>query len=150
MNKILSLIFLAILAAGCNKDSGNERPDPTDPINSAVYQLEGTTNSNISGAARFVRNQDNSTTVFISLINASSEIHPASIHYNSVEEGGGLAISLNACLCAESETTITNLDNGNPINFDQLMVFDGHINIYESEVLNTIVIAQVNIGSNAN
>ncbi len=150
MKKILALVLLITLVYGCDKENNSETPDPTDPVNRVVYQLAGVTNSNITGKATFTRNEDNSTTVNIELENASSVLHPAAINYNSIEQGGGLAITLNACECAVSETVVTRLDNGNSINYDQLMVFDGHINIYESEVLNNVIIAQVNIGSNAN
>lgn len=139
-----------ILFSACKKDDVGEAINPIDPVNEVIYQLNGITNSNITGEARFVRNEDDSTTIYIKLINASSEIHPASIHYNNVQEGGAVAVSLNACLCAESKTVVTALDNGNPINFNQFQVFDGHINIYESEDLNDVIIAQVNIGLNSN
>ena len=150
MRSYINILLFALLFTACKKDDVSEAIDLVDPVNEVVYSLNGVTNSNISGAARFVRNEDDSTTIYISLINASSEVHPASIHYNSVVEGGEVAVSLNACLCSESETVVSNLDNGNPINFNQFQVFDGHINIYESDILNDVIIAQVNIGSNAN
>ncbi len=150
MKNYVTAILLSILFIACKKDDANEGVDPIDPINEVIYQLSGITNSNITGEARFVRNSDETTTIYISLINASSEIHPASIRYNSAQEGGGVAVTLNACLCAESETIVTSLDNGNPITFNEFQEFDGHINIYESDVLDDVIIAQVNIGSNSN
>lgn len=151
MKKFYIFLFAAIvLLPGCKKDDANEAIDPVDPVNEVSYQLNGVTNSNITGEARFVRNEDDSTIIYISLINASSELHPATIRYNSIAEGGTVAVTLNSCICAESETVVSNLDNGNPINFNQFLDFDGHINIYESEELNDVIIAQVNIGSNSN
>ena len=150
MKKLTPLLLLFIVFTGCKKDDPKTVIDPVDPINEVVYQLTGVTNSNITGEARFVRNEEDATIVYIRLINASEELHPASIHFNSVEVGGNLAVTLNSCICFESETTITNLDNGTPISFDEFLLFDGHINVYESEVLNDVIIAQVNIGSNSN
>ena len=150
MNKLMPLFAFVFLFTGCKKDESNEVNDPIDPINTVIYELSGVTNSNITGQATFTRNEDNSTTVFIRLSGASDLEHPASIHYNSASEGGGLAITLNSCECLESETLITEFDNGNPIDFDEMMSFDGHINIFESIALNDVIIAQVDIGSNDN
>ena len=134
-------------------DTTDDNPDDTtndDPVDSIVYVISGLGESDITGEATFDRNEDNSTTVYIELINASSEIHPTSINFNSVEEGGEKAITLNACECAVSTTIVATMDDGSPINYDELIDFDGHLNIYESEVLDDVIIAQSNIGSNSN
>ena len=152
MKKTLMLLALFVSILSCNSNDDDFVSlviDRTDPANSAIYQLAGTTNSNITGEVTFARNQDNSTTVFVRLTGASEGIHPAAIHFNSIEEGGGQAISLNACECLESETVVSQLDDGTSINFDQLINFNGHLNIFESEALRNIIIAQTNIGSNA-
>ncbi len=153
MKKTLMFLALFISISSCNKINNDDFVslviDRTDPANAVIYQLAGTTNSNISGEVTFARNQDNTTTVFVRLVGASEGIHPAAIHFNSKEEGGSQAIQLNACECLESETVVTQLDDGTSINFDQLINFDGHLNIFESEALSDIIIAQTNIGSNA-
>jgi len=152
MKKILMLLALFISISSCNNNDDDFVSlviDRTDPANSVIYQLEGFTNSNISGEATFARNQDNTTTVFIRLVGASEGIHPASIHFNSKEEGGSQAIRLNSCECLESETVVTQLNDGTSINFDELIDFDGHLNIFESETLSDVIIVQTNIGSNA-
>lgn len=153
MKKIITLLALVVAISSCNNNNDDEFVstviDRTDPENSVIYQLAGTTNSNISGEVTFARNQDNTTTVFVRLVGASEGVHPAAIHFNSKEEGGSQAIQLNACECLESETVVSQLDDGTSINFDQLINFNGHLNVFESEALSDIIIAQVNIGSNA-
>lgn len=139
-------LFSSIIS--CDNDDVSFVIDRKDPANSVIYQLAGTTNSNISGEVTFARNQDNSTTVYVLLVGASEGIHPAAIHFNSKEEGGNQAIGLNSCECLESETVVTQLDDGTSINFDELINFDGHLNIFESAVLNDVIIAQTNVGSN--
>ena len=149
MKKILMTLALFSSIISCDNDDVSFVIDRKDPANSVIYQLAGTTNSNITGEVTFARNQDNTTTVFVRLEGASEGIHPAAIHFNSKEEGGSQAIWLNSCECLESETVVTQLDDGTSINFDELINFDGHLNIFESPVLNDIIIAQTNIGSNA-
>ncbi len=177
MKKLVLLFFVFALTLGCSKDdnsspdpdntsvndsndstndnnddSPDDKPDdsPDDPVDSIVYNFTEVGNSGVSGEATFERNEDNSTTVLIELENATSEIHPASINFNSMGEGGDVAITLNSCECAVSTTIVATFDDGSPITFDELLDFNGHINIYESEVLNDVIIAQTNIGVNSN
>lgn len=149
------ILFLLSLAVSCSKnenadvdnpDGGN--PDP-DPVEQVVYDLLSVNDSGVTGTATLIRNDNGTSTIYIELENAQNGIHPAAVHNNSLEEGGTVAITLNECECAISETVITELDNGTSITFDQLNAFDGHINIYQSEANMDNVIAHANIGSNA-
>lgn len=151
MKKLISPIVAVclLIMLGCKNDD-IEPFDPTDPINNKVYDLVGITNSNITGEATFTRKADGTTTVYIKVVNASDEIHPAEIHYNSKEQGGDLALTLNACNCDESITEVSALDDGTPVTFDDLIIFNGHINIYESPSRKDVIIAQTNIGINSN
>lgn len=149
------ILLLLALAVSCSKsenadvdnpDSGD--PDP-DPVEQVVYDLLSVNDSGTTGTATLIRNDDGTSTIYIELVNAPAGVHPAAVHNNSLEEGGTIAITLNECECAISETVITELDNGTPITFDGLNAFDGHINIYQSETNMDNVIAHANIGSNA-
>ena len=150
------LILLMSLALGCSKSEdadvnnpdGGKEPEP-DPVELVTYNLTEVNNSGTTGTAKLIRNQDGTSTIYIELTNAPEGLHPAAVHYNSREEGGDIAITLNACECLISETVITELDNGTAISFDQLMVFDGYINIYLGSESMDSIIAQANIGSNA-
>ncbi|MBT8315901.1 MAG: hypothetical protein KJP26_15700, partial [Maribacter sp.] len=62
-------------------------------------------------------------------------------------EGGDVAITLNACQCSISDTTITQLDNGNPITYEGLLSLNGHITILDNS---NNIIAVADIGANAN
>lgn len=156
--KILSgtlLILLMSFALGCSKSEdadvdnpiGND-PDP-DPVELVTYNLMAVNNSGAAGTVKLIRNDDGTATFYIELTSAPAGLHPAAVHENSLEEGGPIAITLNACECLISETVITQLDDGTAITFDQLMVFDGYITIYQGSENLDIIIAQVNIGSNA-
>ena len=131
-----------------NPDSKDPTPDP-DPVELVTYNLTAVNNSGTAGTAKLIRNSDGTSTIYIELTNAPEGLHPAAVHNNSLEEGGDIAITLNACECLISETIITELDNGTAITFDQLMVFDGYINIYQGTESMDTIIAHANIGSNA-
>ena len=150
-------IPVVLLFLGCSKsesadvnnpDSNNPDPDP-DPIELVTYNLTAVNNSGASGTAKLIRNQDGTSTIYIELTNAPEGLHPAAVHFESLEEGGDIAITLNACECLISETVITELDNGTAISFDQLMVFDGYINIYLGTESMDSIIAHANIASKA-
>ena len=152
----LSLSFL-IVALGCSKseevDVNNpNNPDPESEIPSdperVDYELLSANGSGVTGIASFIPNDDGTTTVYIDLENATQGIHPATVNFGSLEDGGTIAITLNECECEISETVVSQLDNGTPVNFLDLVTFDGHLNIYESPSDGSII-AHANIGSNA-
>ena len=152
--RMLLMLFMS-LALSCSKseDADVNNPDgkdpEPDPVELVTYNLTAVNNSGAVGTAKLIRNQDGTSTIFIELTSAPEGLHPAAVHYNSLEEGGDIAITLNACECLISETVITELDNGTAITFDQLMVFDGYINIYLGSESMDNIIAHANIGSNA-
>ena len=152
----LSLSFIMV-ALGCStseeldvNNPNNPDPDSGIPNNPerVDYELVSANGSLVTGIASFIPNSDGSTTIYIDLENASQGIHPATVNFGNLSDGGSIAISLNECECEISETVVTQLDNGTPITFVDLMTFDGHLNIYESPSDGT-VIANTNIGSNA-
>ncbi len=154
---LFGLFFLVVLF-GCSKseeaDVNNPNtPDPDSEVPSdperVDYQLLSFNNSGVTGTASFIPNDDDTTTVYIELVGATQEEHPATINFGNVETGGAIAIELETCTCAISETVITQLDDGTPITFVELMNFDGHLNIFQSPT-DATKIAVANIGANAN
>jgi len=149
-------IPMILLFLGCSKSENadvnnpeeSKDPDP-ELVELVTYNLTPVNDSGTTGTAKLIRNSDGTSTIYIELANAPEGLHPAAVHNNSVEEGGDIAITLNACECLISETVITELDNGFAITFDQLMVFDGYINIYQGIESMDSIIAHANIGSNA-
>ena len=156
LTKYYNLFFL-LLTFGCSKSEdadvnnlvseGPIEEIPTDPER-VDYNLLSANNSGVTGTASFIPNDDGSTTIYIELFGDTDELHPVTINYGNVETGGSVAITLEVCECAISETLVTQLDDGTPITFVDLMTFDGHINIYQSPT-DASLIAVANIGSNA-
>jgi hypothetical protein len=122
-----------------------EVPDDPERVD---YNLVSANDSGVTGTASFIPNDDGSTTVYIELKGATKELHPAAINFGEVDSEGAVAITLEVCECAISETVVDQLDNGTPVSFLELMTFDGHLNIYQSTT-DATKIAVSNIGSNA-
>ncbi len=157
-------LFAMVVAIGCsdssedadvnnpnipsNPDGEGPSPEIPDDPERVDYELFSVNDSGVTGFASFIPNEDGTTTVYIDLENASEGIHPASINFGNVDDGGTVAISLNECECEISETVVTQFDNGTPVTFVELITFDGHLVILESQSDATII-ANTNIGSNA-
>jgi len=105
--------------------------------------------SDIRGKAKFTEDNNGSTFILIELTGTNTQVHPAFIRFDNARDNGENAITLNNCTCKISETLVTNLDNGNKINFDKLSRFNGHIAILASKTDNTVV-GVANIGINLN
>jgi len=155
-----AFVFLsatALMFFSCSKSDNIQvnDPDSDGPITEIPqdpervdFNLVSLNNSGIAGMVSLIPGADGSTTVYIELTGTNQELHPASINFGDMDSGGAVAITLDACECRISETVVSQLDDGTPIDFVGLMNFDGHLNIYESPGDNTVV-AQINIGSNA-
>ncbi len=120
--------------------------------NSVTYALNELGGSGVSGTATFAERKDGSSLVTLVLAGTPADgNHPAHIHFNSAEEGGGIAVSLTNVEGASglSKTSVMTRDNNLPILYSELTEFDGYINIHLSPDDLATVVAQGNIGSNA-
>jgi len=133
-------------------------PDPDPDMEDAVtetasktYVLGSLDVDDISGTARFATFSNDSTVVELKLNNTpDGGMHPAHIHFNTAAEGGDIALSLAIVdgSTGESSTPVTALDDGTAISYDELLEFDGYINVHLSaDDLGTIV-GQGDIGQN--
>lgn len=111
-----------------------------------VYPLAERAAPGISGTATFAKRVSGETLVTLALQNTpSGGIHPAHIHDNTALETGNVAFSLTSV----DGTTGMSITNISDITYDELIAFDGYINVHLSaDDLGTIV-AQGDIGGNA-
>jgi len=119
---------------------------------SITYMLSAVTNNAISGTAKFTKRVSGETLVSIALTGTTAGVSsPAHIHLNSVAQGGSIAIDLTAVKGAtgKSETSVSKLNSGVAITYDQLLTFNGYINVHQSAGNLATLIAQGNIGANA-
>ncbi|NNK17632.1 MAG: hypothetical protein HKP49_00605 [Maribacter sp.] len=141
----ISVLVLAFLLLACSKDD----VEKAVILQSVEYSIYDVSSSNISGKATFTQEDNGSTHVLIELEGAFTSENPAYIRFNSAAEGGDVAITLNACQCSISDTTITQLDNGRPITYEGLINLNGHITIHTGAGHQAPIAAVADIGSNA-
>ena len=148
---LLGLGLMGVTSCG---DDDGEMPIPAEPGETGMsmsYDLGAVNNSGVNGTVRFAALDNNEVKITISLSGTTAGAsHPAHLHDNTAAEGGGIAISLEPVDGATgmSETIISAKDDGTPITYDELLDFDGYVNVHLSmEDLATIV-AQGDIGQN--
>lgn len=152
MKNLLHAIFLAlpVLFMSCSGDDAMQPVGQKFNGETKSFDLSSVSDPSISGTATFIENEDNSTTVEIMLTGTSSGMHPAHIHLNSAAEGGGIALTFESIdgSTGKSTTTFSALNDGTAISYDEVINFDGYINVHlSSEDLGTLV-AQGDIGVN--
>jgi len=78
--------------------------------------------------------------------------HPAHIHANTAAMGGGILVSLNNVdgETGKSQTNITQLDDMTALSYDDILTINGYINVHLSASMLGTIIAQGDIGANAN
>jgi plastocyanin len=118
---------------------------------SETYQLSEKDLTGISGTAKIEERVNGTTLLTLTLAGTPQDgIHPAHIHENDATTGGGILISLISVdgNTGTSKTQVEQLDDGTAITYDQLVDFNGHINVHLSEAELSTIVAQGNIGSN--
>lgn len=160
--QILPILASILFMASCSSDDGTitqpepetEEPETETPVtetSSKTYTLDSVANPDISGTAKFITFSNDSTVVELQLENTpSGGMHPAHIHFNTAAEGGDIALTLTTVdgSTGESSTHITALDDGTAITYEELLEYDGYINVHLSaDELGTLV-AQGDIGQN--
>lgn len=144
---LLTCLGLLVIAS-CGDD------DPVDPMptgNDQQFTLAAVAGSGISGTAKFEELDNEAVKITLTLSGtAQGESHPAHIHFNTAAESGGIALSLTPVDGATgiSETIATSLDDGPALTYEQVMDFDGYINVHKSASDLTTLVAQGDIGQN--
>ncbi len=152
---ILPVLFIAaaIFTISCGDDDpitdNNTEPTPTGK--SKTFALNTKAVDGISGTAKFIENSDASTTIELKLTGTpDAGAHPAHIHVNTAAETGSIAVTLGIVdgTTGMSTITISELDDKTSITYDQLLDFDGYINVHMSASDLGTIVAQGDIGQN--
>jgi len=161
--RILPIMAGILFIASCGNDDGTvkppkeeeiEEPEVETPVTetaSKTYNLGAVANPDISGTARFATFSNDSTVVELKLENTpDGGMHPAHIHFNTAAEGGDIALDLTTVdgATGESSTHVTALKDGTAITYEQLLEYDGYINVHLSEDDLATLVAQGDIGQN--
>ena len=116
-----------------------------------VYTLGPVSDPVISGTATFEKRVNGETLVTVSLDGTTAgNSHPSHIHANTAAQGGGIMIDLNDIIGAtgESRTNVSELNNGTPITYDELLNYNGYLNVHLSSAVLGTLLAQGDIGQN--
>ncbi|PNQ72412.1 hypothetical protein C1T31_11495 [Hanstruepera neustonica] len=147
---VVCICFMTILSlTNCANDDNITRIESS--LVYKVYELNTISDPSVTGYARFVKNEDLSVTIELNLSGLlADQMHPAHIHYNTAAETGAIALTLGTVNSntGRSEVTITELDDGTPITYEELLDFDGYINVHLSSTNLDILVAQADIGQN--
>ncbi len=148
---ILPMIMAAMVFVSCDDDDDVVIPPTIGQGDSKTYALGSVSDPDISGTAKIIENDDNTVTVELDLENTpSGGMHPAHIHMNTAAEGGAIAITLGTVdgSTGTSSITFSTTDDGTPISFDELLDYDGYINVHASADNLETLVAQGDIGQN--
>jgi len=119
--------------------------------NSTSYDLGSVAVATISGTAAFHERKNGEALAIIELQNtpAGGE-HPGHIHMNTAAEGGGIAFTFNPVNgdTGLSKTNVSNLDDGNSFEYNDVLDYNGYINIHLSATELSTLVAQGDIGQN--
>ncbi|MDN3493027.1 hypothetical protein [Winogradskyella bathintestinalis] len=148
--KLALMLFISVALTNCSDDDdGGVLDGPTGE--SKTYTLGSVADPSISGTAKFIENSDNSVTIELDINGTPDDgMHPAHIHFNNAIESGDIALTLGTVEGSTGFSSITTstLNDGTSITYDELLDFDGYINVHLSaDELGTIV-AQGDIGEN--
>jgi hypothetical protein len=144
---VLGMLVASLFVLGCNDDD-----EPSMKANEKSYALAQLDSSGVTGSVVFAKQNDSTTKVTIVLAGTVPGIsHPAHIHANKASDGGPIVLDFNPVdgTSGRSETIVTRLNDGTSITYEELIAFNGHVNVHKSATELAIMIAQGNIGSNA-
>ncbi len=146
---VTSLVAASYLITACN-DYNNENGPAS--ANQKTYTLSELDSSGVRGTVTFMKQDEKTTKITINLTGTQTgNTHPAHIHANKASDGGPIVLDFNPVDGATgmSETVVTKLNDGTPITYEELINYNGHVNIHKSQAELAVMIAQGNIGSNA-
>lgn len=120
---IAVLFLVATVLAACSQGA-------TRTYNLAATGASGTS---VSGTATFEKVSATETRITLDLVGTQAgQTYPAHIHVGDVTPGGAIYVSLTSVdgSTGESVTVVTQTDAGAAITYEDLIVYDGYINIH--------------------
>jgi hypothetical protein len=139
MKPIVALILVVVLA-GCRKtDDAVEATLTGRQVQYAVTNDAGSTVANATLAER----NDGSALLTLRLMGTGAT--SASLNFGPATDNGAVAVSLAPFDAAgQSRTVLTALANGQPLSYNDLLVFDGHLRLLN----NAQPVARADVGGN--
>lgn len=147
--KVLLLIPL-VLFTNCRSDDADT--DQVTDLESKNYILTAVDNSGISGSVRFIKNSNFTLGIEINVVGTiNNDFHSAFLYVdNAANDGGVVALTLETVVgeTGMSTTAFTTLDDDTPISYEELLDFDGHIEVKSNDTNLSSAVATADIGQN--
>lgn len=122
--------------------------------NNVDYDLAAVSDATIFGTANFAERVNGETLVTVNLVGTTAgNLHPAHIHSGDVENAPGAIIVSLGNVVGEtgiSVTNVTELNDGTSLDYSAMTQIDGYINVHLSADDLATLVAQGNVGANAN
>jgi CHRD domain len=128
------LAIIALILAAC---PATETPNPSE-----TFTLSQVGSSGISGTAKYEKLSATETKITLALTGANaSKDYPAHIHVGDIPDAGAIYVELTAVdgATGNSETTVTKTKIGDAITYEQLLAYDGYINVHEPDFSANVV-----------
>lgn len=141
------LLVLAFCFVACDDDEDDPGPQLTG--NSATYNFMAASDPAVGGTVKFEERDDDYVVITIDLNgNPAGGEHPAHIHGASAAEGGAIVLDLAPLTDGGSVTVANTWNDGTALVYEDLIAFDGHVNVHQSSSDLATIIAQADIGGN--
>ncbi|MFC5195720.1 CHRD domain-containing protein [Bizionia hallyeonensis] len=150
-NILVAIISICSTLTFTNCASDDNITELESKLISTTYTLNPVSDPAVIGDARMIKNEDASITIEIKLSGTlPGETYPTNLRVNTAAEGGTVAISLESLngTTGRSTTRFTALDDGTEITYEDLLEFDGFIDVLLNNNSPAIVLAQGDIGQN--
>jgi len=153
--RLLFILFILVGVFGTACDDDDDDNDMTFDARQVTYELAANENMGIApdglaATATFMEYTNDQTIVRLELLDGSTGTmlsHPAHIHMNTAAEGGEIVYFLGPLDGLDAAPGVSfHMANAS---FDELIDFNGYINIHESNANLGNIVSQGNIGSNA-
>ncbi len=145
--KKLSLVLLSLVVAFAVTACSSTATLPSQSFDLAATGAGGT---DVKGTATFAKVDDTTTTITVELTGTpATGDHPMHIHEGDITPGGGIYIALTNVNGATgmSVTTVTETRAGDPITYEELIAYDGYINVHLSADNLATVVANGEVGA---
>jgi len=145
---IMGLLVAGLFVTGCEEDDD----DPMAGPQVKSYTLAPLATSGVSGTVTFSKETETTTKVTVQLSGTQAgNSHPAHIHANNATDGGPIVLDFNPVdgATGKSETVVSAFNDGKSVTYEQLINYNGHVNVHKSATELAVMLAQGNIGSNA-
>ncbi len=115
------------------------------------YALDNVIGYDIEGTAIFYERSNGEALAVLQMMNTVEESeHPAHIHSGNAEDGGDIVFTFQAVdgTTGISMTNVAALDDETAFGYNDVLTFDGHINVHLSALDMATWVSRANIGSN--